>query len=77
MGTLWGTRARFYGDSELHSFAEWGFILKKDSLISLYELNGNLIGNIQFSTSPYGVVPKKQGLIVRTKKNNFLFSLSY
>lgn len=57
------------------SFAKWGFIVKKDFVVSLYDHDGTLIGNIRFSKKPYEIIPNDQGITVYTEKGRVTASL--
>jgi tetratricopeptide (TPR) repeat protein len=63
------------GTGDFFSFTAWGFIIKKDSIISLYDHNGTLIGNIRFSMKPCEIIPTNQGITVYTKKRRVTVSI--
>jgi hypothetical protein len=63
------------GTGNFFSFAAWGFIVKKDSIVCLYDHNGTLIGNIRFSKEPYEIIPTDQGITVYTKKGRVTASI--
>jgi hypothetical protein len=62
------------GDGELSCFTIWGFIVKKGFVISLYELEGNLIGSVQLSKEPCEIDPFQNGLIAYTRKERITIS---
>jgi hypothetical protein len=63
------------GTGDFFSFATWGFIVKKGSIISIYGYDGTLIGNIRFSKEPYETIPTNQGITVYTKKGRITASI--
>jgi hypothetical protein len=62
------------GDGELSCFTIWGFIVRKGFVISLYEHEGNLIGNVQLSKEPCEIDPFQNGLIAYTRKERITIS---
>jgi hypothetical protein len=63
------------GDINFSSFAKWGFFVKKDFVVSLYDHDGTLIGSIRFSKKPYEIIPNDQGMTVYTEKGRVTASL--
>jgi|GEM_PF-1631877 hypothetical protein len=57
------------------SFAAWGFFIKGNSIISLYDHSGSQIGNIRFYNQTYEIIPTNQGVIVYTKQGRVIVSI--
>ncbi len=58
-------------DAKLLAFASWGFVIKSDKFIILYNLEGRMIGKIKIEDTLFELIPKGNGLIINTKRHTY------